>query len=124
MIMQSKSVTRLFGLSLVVVWLLMSLFLGIGCQRQEEVLWVDFTATPTDGASLLTVQFTSRSPANITDWWWFFGDGHSSTEPNPSHTYTGEGYYAVSLVGIRGEKHETSIKEDYILYQSSSEYDI
>ena len=34
----------------------------------------------------------------ITDWAWNFGDGNTSSEQNPVHTYTSDGLYEVSLV--------------------------
>lgn len=47
----------------------------------------------TDG---LTVTFTNLS-ANATDYNWNFGDGSTSTEENPVHTYTEPGNYDVTL---------------------------
>src|SRR5690606_29398094 len=39
----------------------------------------------------------SRSPAGITGWAWDFGDGTTSTEPYPRHTFPGPGTYEVTL---------------------------
>lgn len=39
----------------------------------------------------------SISYQSITGWSWYFGDGNSSSEQNPSHTYTADGTYTVSL---------------------------
>ena len=105
---------NLLRVFLIAILLVTSVFWGTGCQQDKNVPWVDIIASQTEGSSPLTVQFTSQSPANITDWWWFFGDGHSSTEPDPSHTYTDDGYYTVTLVGLRGDNFETCVKEDYI----------
>lgn len=44
--------------------------------------------------------FTDKSVSNgltITSWLWNFGDGQTSTEQNPSHTYTSPGNFTVSL---------------------------
>ncbi len=43
----------------------------------------------------------NTSPLNIT-YYWDFGDGSSSTDPNPSHTYTTAGTYTLKLVVNRG----------------------
>lgn len=45
------------------------------------------------------VQFTDSSAAGqgIVSWLWNFGDGQTSTEQNPLHTYAAEGIYTVSL---------------------------
>nr|WP_237419448.1 collagenase [Kitasatospora sp. SID7827] len=49
-----------------------------------------------------TVTLTDRSvvtnsPAQITGWHWTFGDGGTSEERNPSHTYAKAGTYTVAL---------------------------
>ncbi len=52
----------------------------------------------------LTVSFQEASTLGATSWLWTFGDGTSSTEPNPTHTYAEADYYTVSLfvIGICG----------------------
>ena len=60
----------------------------------------DFSATPAGGTAPLLVQFTDDSVAGtnpIVSWYWEFGDGDTSTEQNPSHTYTSVGTYSVTL---------------------------
>lgn len=44
------------------------------------------------------ISFTNGStgPGTLT-WYWDFGDGTSSTQPNPIHTYTAPGNYTVAL---------------------------
>lgn len=43
-----------------------------------------------------SVSFTNTS-SNATSYMWEFGDGGTSTEVNPSHTYTEDGTYTVTL---------------------------
>lgn len=43
----------------------------------------------------------NTSPLNIT-YFWDFGDGNTSTSPNPSHTYAVAGTYTLKLVVNRG----------------------
>ncbi|NLL27637.1 MAG: PKD domain-containing protein [Bacteroidales bacterium] len=57
----------------------------------------DFSFTPEYGIHPLSVQFTNLSEGNLTHQW-FFGDGTSSTETNPSHTFINENIYDVLLV--------------------------
>jgi PKD repeat protein len=56
-----------------------------------------FTASPTNGAAPLLVNFTDASTGSITNHSWTFGDGAASTATNPSHTYTNAGVFNVSL---------------------------
>lgn len=59
---------------------------------------VDFTATPTAGPLPLTVTFTDTSYyPGATGWLWQFGDGGTSTQQHPQHTYTHDGVYTVRL---------------------------
>ena len=46
----------------------------------------------------LTVQFTDTSTGSPTSWSWDFGDGKTSNQKNPTHTYAAQGTYTVSLV--------------------------
>jgi len=46
-----------------------------------------FTADITQGCNELSVSFTNTSKANATIFSWDFGDGGSSVEPSPSHTF-------------------------------------
>lgn len=50
------------------------------------------------GYSPLLVNFTDSSTGNPTSWLWSFGDGTTSTDQNPSHTYTSTGNYTVTLL--------------------------
>ncbi|HKR07482.1 MAG TPA: PKD domain-containing protein [Bacteroidia bacterium] len=58
---------------------------------------VIFTATPKIGCKPLTVTFTASNYPNVSSWFWKFGDGGTSTLQNPTHTYTADGNYNVSL---------------------------
>ncbi|MCO5265084.1 MAG: PKD domain-containing protein [Lentimicrobium sp.] len=59
---------------------------------------VDFSST--SGCSNDTVQFTSSTfvdPLSTITWLWEFGDGTTSTEPDPMHIYSSQGIYFVGL---------------------------
>ncbi len=56
-----------------------------------------FTSAPSGN---LTIQFTDTSVSTnggITAWAWDFGDGQTSAEQNPVHTYAAGGDYSVTL---------------------------
>ena len=57
----------------------------------------DFAASLASGEAPLTVEFTDLSTHSPTSWSWRFGDDGTSTAQHPSHTYTSEGTYTVSL---------------------------
>ena len=56
-----------------------------------------FTLDVMGGEAPLDVQFSDASTLNITGWSWDFGDGNSSTEESPLHTYVGGGTFTVML---------------------------
>lgn len=56
-----------------------------------------FRAFPIKGPPSLTVRFQSFSTGHVIRYLWDFGDGGSSLEKNPIHTYVTEGIYTVKL---------------------------
>ena len=46
----------------------------------------------------LSVQFTNQSLGDVDFWFWDFGDGNTSFETNPVHTYLEEGTFNTRLV--------------------------
>lgn len=75
----------------------------------------DFTASPNTGNVPLSVRFIDRSIGKIKEWYWDFGDGHSSRMRNPTHTYIASGVYNVTLTTTdehgQMKKH---IKKEYV----------
>jgi PKD repeat protein len=57
----------------------------------------NFTSSPLAGAVPLTVKFTNTSFGAINSLLWDFGDGSTSGEQNPSHTYNAPGNFIASL---------------------------
>ncbi len=55
----------------------------------------DFSGSVSQGYAPLSVQFADLSQ-NAASWYWNFGDGAVSTEPNPVHTYSSAGSYTVT----------------------------
>lgn len=73
----------------------------------------DFLADITEGEAPLLVYFTNLS-TNATSWAWNFGDGGTSVEQSPSHTYTVEGVYTVSLAATNEVSTDILVVEDLI----------
>ncbi len=57
----------------------------------------NFSATPLSGTAPLTVTFTNQSTGDYTNSLWNFGNGATSTQANPAHTYDFAGVYTVTL---------------------------
>ncbi|UYZ63685.1 GEVED domain-containing protein [Hymenobacter weizhouensis] len=58
---------------------------------------VAFTSSYVPGSCQTPIRFTDQSQNAPTSWLWDFGDGNTSTQQNPSHTYTASGTYTVRL---------------------------
>ncbi len=74
----------------------------------------NFTSGQATGSPPLTVDFQDLSLAAPTSWAWDFGDGGSSTERNPSHTYMAMGYHDVSLTVTNGAGSDSVTKTNYV----------
>ncbi len=73
----------------------------------------DFFATVNDVAIDEPVSFVNLS-AGATNWHWDFGDGNTSTEIEPEHSYAAAGDYAVTLIVSNSSGSDTLVKTDYI----------
>ncbi len=80
----------------------------------------NFDSDKTSGVLPLTVNFSDSSNGLIESWAWDFGDGVTSTEQNPSHTYENVGSYTVSLTVSNLDSSDTIIKENYITVKKPS----
>lgn len=80
---------------------------------------MDFFASAISGTVPLTVDFTDRSSGNPISWVWNFGDGNTSKDQNPVHTFNKSGMYSVSLTGINANGSNTLTKSRYITVSSS-----
>lgn len=69
--------------------------------KEQEVRFLTpkplFRAFPTRGQPLLQVRFQNFTTGHIARYLWDFGDGSSSLEKSPSHTYLTEGFFTVKL---------------------------
>jgi PKD repeat protein len=74
------------------------------------VLKSRFIADPMAGKAPLVVKFTDMSTGNPQIWNWNFGDGTTSTQPNPVHTYTTPGAFDVNLTVTSGFNKDTSVQ--------------
>jgi PKD repeat protein len=84
-----------------------SYFNEVSAMVPVPVPQADFYATPTSGFAPLAVAFTDASSGRTDRWSWNFGDGMTSTERHPVHTYTIPGTYTVKLT-VSGEGGSTT----------------
>lgn len=67
------------------------------CARATAAPTANFGFASIDSCTA-TVTFADSSLEFPTSWFWTFGDGNSSTNPNPVHTYASSGTYNVTLI--------------------------
>ncbi|RXE56201.1 hypothetical protein ABH15_08615 [Methanoculleus taiwanensis] len=79
-----------------------------------EFVESNFTANATAGPVPLAVQFTDTSIGDPTVWNWSFGDGATSAEQHPVHTYTAAGTYTVNLTVTAALESNAVTKAGYI----------
>ena len=96
-------------------------FITVEAPTQPPVPVCDFDATPKAGDAPLTVSFTNTSDLGgeaLIQAQWLFGDGASSAEENPSHTYVQPGTYSVHLrMNTAGGSSEL-LREAYITVEA------
>jgi PKD repeat protein len=74
----------------------------------------NFTGNPTAGFAPLSVSFTNTSTGYYTSCLWHFGDGQTSTQHHPNHTYAQGGIFSVTLtVSVTGGE-DSLTRQDYI----------
>ncbi len=73
-----------------------------------------FSSTPTTATVPMTVQFTDTSTNAPTSWFWNFGDGNTSTERNPTHTFMSIGRFTVSLTATNALGSDVTTKTNLI----------
>lgn len=89
---------------------------AIAAPASNSTIIADFSANQMSGIAPLTVHFSDFSTGNpaIQNWNWSFGDGNTSTEKNPIHTYNSAGKYTVRLTVRNSEGDNTTTKSNYI----------
>ncbi len=89
--------------------------------QRYSVLVAEFSATPRYGSAPLTVAFADLSApaAEITTYFWDFGDGETSTAVSPTHTYTQPGAYTVTLTVSGAAGAHTAVKPGYVTVNGS-----
>ncbi len=98
---------------------------GLNTEKKKDLISVSgysgpiaaFTGAPTSGVAPLDVVFVDESTGGtMTAWAWDFGDGSTSTEASPTHSYADNGTYTVSLT-VTTDLNDTAglVKNGYIV---------
>lgn len=74
----------------------------------------EFSVFPSEGNIPLPVVFTDRTTGGAGSWLWDFGDGSTSSDQDPTHTYTKPGLYTVTLTVTNAFGQEQVIKSAII----------
>ena len=96
-----------------------SLF-SASCDRDDDpvpvIITADFTANQLVVEEGGSIDFTDLSTGDPTSWTWTFqgGEPASSTEQNPTVSYSVAGTYEVSLTVTNGNAEDTATKTGYI----------
>ncbi len=60
------------------------------------------------------IRFTDLTTGGATSWLWNFGDGNTSTQQHPVHSYLTNGTFTVSLQATNAYGNNTNTKNNYI----------
>ena len=64
---------------------------------EPEAVVAGFNLSAFEGVAPVDIEFSNESIGTIDSYLWDFGDGNTSTESNPVHTYTENGEYTITL---------------------------
>jgi PKD repeat protein len=81
---------------------------------QASVPVANFVGNVVKGSAPLAVTFQNTSSGQITGSTWNFGDGTSSSQANPTHTYTKPGNYSVTLTVSGPSGANTLTQSNYV----------
>jgi len=88
---------------------LITALIVFGCKKDDSDVKACFSYTVTEMVAG-EVQFKNCSE-NATSYLWDFGDGKSSSEKEPKHTFEGAFPFSVSLVAINGSNRATVVNQ-------------
>jgi PKD repeat protein len=116
---RQKSVVNNSRVILLLITLLMVSGIVIPFAQAADSLIVDFNAVPIFGVRPLDVQFQDATiaadPANNT-YLWAFGDGNTSTEINPPHTYNTSGIFTVNLTVTEISSNNSTLSKPFYIH--------
>lgn len=93
-----------------------------GCEASYFYYPEGDTTNPNGGMGSLNIQFVDASYGEPTNWLWDFGDGETSNEQNPLHTFSEEGVYQVclSISNYNNDTCESTYCEDVFVMNDTT----
>lgn len=91
------------------------------CGPESDQLTVQFNSLPSpdfsataacEGQATLFSNLSEIDPEAPVDWLWRFGDGNTSTSPNPGHLYDEAGLYTVTLTMTDGKGCSNTVEKE------------
>lgn len=86
---------------------------GLQILQNPNLPQADFSASAQQSCSK-TISFSEQTSGQVTQYRWDFGDGTSSTQVNPTHTYNNPGEYDVTLIATNAIWSDTLTKQAFI----------
>jgi PKD repeat protein len=72
-----------------------------------------------NGMTVTFMDMSSDIDGTIIDWYWEFGDGHSSIQQNPGHRYATPGIYSVYLCIVDDDGDQAHLTQEISVLQDS-----
>lgn len=76
-----------------------------------DVISVDFSWDPPYPNTNSPINFIDQTQGTVLSWYWEFGDGTTSTQQNPTHTYSSQDTYNVGLTVVKPDGTYSLYKE-------------
>ncbi len=95
---------------------------GVGDAYDSSLVLAKFEADTSYCSEVEMVEFKNKS-TNAISFVWDFGDGDTSHQRNPSHQYSNQGAYTISLIAesCYNNQYDTALIKDYIVIDSNQD---
>lgn len=97
-------------------------------QAEDYTIVIELDSTSPTASFASDVTYTCSGTVNFTDlstnlpygWGWDFGDGNTSVQQNPIHTYSSDGTYTVTLVATNQFGSDDTVQTNLITVATSN----
>lgn len=93
----------------------------ISCQKDEPAPVAEFTISKTEAYLQESIKFANQSQ-NANSYAWDFGDGNTSTDKEPAHTYNQSGLMTVKLTAKGAGENSSS--QQLTVYPGTASYQV